>query len=62
VLISESLVCVDWKEQPNNGCVKYDKQGDTIRIVNATTGQVRAKLVKIVPGEFQEPGSLATLP
>jgi subtilisin family serine protease len=52
-VIKDNSACVDWKEQPNNGCVKYDKQGDTISIVNATTGQVRAKVVKIAPGNAE---------
>jgi hypothetical protein len=52
-VVKDNSACVDWKEQPNNGCVKYDKQGDTISIVNATTGQVRAKVVKIAPGNAE---------
>jgi hypothetical protein len=51
--IKDNSACVDWKEQPNNGCVKYDKQGDTISIVTATTGQTRAKVVKIAPGNAE---------
>ena len=52
-VIKDNSACVDWKEQPNNGCVKYDKQGDTISIVTATTGQVRAKVQKIAPGNAE---------
>jgi hypothetical protein len=52
-VIKDNTACVDWKEQPNNSCVKYDKQGDTISIVTATTGQTRAKVVKIVPGNAE---------
>jgi hypothetical protein len=48
--IKDNTACVDWKEKPNNPCSKYDKQGDTINIVNVTTGEVRAKVVKTVVG------------
>jgi hypothetical protein len=49
-IIKDNTACVDWKESPNNACVKYDKQGDITNIVNATTGETRAKVVKIVAG------------
>jgi hypothetical protein len=49
-VIKDNTACVDWKERPNNPCSKYDKQGDTINIANVTTGEVRAKVVKIVAG------------
>jgi hypothetical protein len=52
-VIKDNSACVDWKEQPNNGCVKYDKQGNTINIVTATTGQVRAKVEKIAAGNAE---------
>lgn len=52
-VIKDNSACVDWKEQPNNGCVKYDKQADTINIVTATTNQVRAKVVKIASGNAE---------
>jgi hypothetical protein len=52
-VIKDNSACVDWKEQPNNGCVKYDKQGATISIVTATTNQVRAKVVKVAPGNAE---------
>lgn len=35
-VIKDNRACIGWKEQHNNGCAKYDKQGDTISIVNAT--------------------------
>ena len=47
-VVKDNTACVDWQELPNNACVKYDKQGDTISIINATTGQTRTKVLKIV--------------
>jgi hypothetical protein len=52
-VIKDNTACVDWKERPNNPCSKYDKQGDTISILIATTGEVRAKIVKIVAGNAE---------
>ena len=48
--IKENTVCFDWKEKANTPCSKYDKQGDTIGIFVATTGEVRGKIVKVVTG------------
>jgi hypothetical protein len=48
--IKDNTICTNWKENPNNACSKYDKQGDAISIVNSATGQVRAKIVKTAPG------------
>jgi len=52
-VIKDNTACIDWKERPNNPCSKYDKQGDTISILNATNGEVRAKIVKIVAGNAE---------
>jgi hypothetical protein len=51
--IKENTACLDWKESPNNACTKYDKQGDTISLINAQTGQTRGKLVKTAPGNAE---------
>jgi hypothetical protein len=51
--VKDNTACVDWKEKPNNPCSKYDKQGNTINIVNVTTGEVRAKVVKVVAGNSE---------
>src|SRR5437764_1347029 len=48
--IKENTLCVDWKEVPNNPCSRYDKQGDTITVINVATGQPRGKILKIVAG------------
>ena len=48
--IKGNTVCTDWQERPNTACSRYDKVGDTISIIDATTGQARAKIVKTAPG------------
>jgi hypothetical protein len=50
----ENTLCVDWKERPNNACVRYTKNGEVISIVDATTGQTRGTLVKIVDGNAEK--------
>jgi hypothetical protein len=42
--------CTVWQEKPNTGCVRYDKTGDTVTLIDAASGQIRAKAVKVVPG------------
>lgn len=49
-----NTLCFDWKEKPNNPCVRYDKTGDTITILDAVSGQLRAKVVKIAPGNAEK--------
>lgn len=51
--IKGNTVCGTFKEFPNNPCTKYDKQGDTITLLNAATGQQRAKLLKTVAGNVE---------
>ena len=52
--VKDNTICTDWKESPGTPCSKYDKQGDTVSIVNATTGQVRAKILKTAPGNAEK--------
>ena len=52
--IKENTACVDWKEVPNNACSKYDKQGDTITVINVATGQPRGKILKTVAGNAEK--------
>ena len=54
--VKENTQCVDWKEQPNNPCSRYDKTGDTITIINIATGQPRGKIVKTVAGNAEKIG------
>jgi hypothetical protein len=48
--IKDNTSCIEWKEQPNNPCSRYDKTGDTITVINVATGQVRGKVLKVVDG------------
>jgi subtilisin family serine protease len=48
--VKDNTTCTNWKENPSAGCSKWDKQGDAVSIINSTTGQVRAKVAKIAPG------------
>jgi hypothetical protein len=45
--------CTDWKEVPNNPCSRYDKQGDTITLVNVATNQPRCKISKTASGNAE---------
>jgi hypothetical protein len=52
--IKDNTFCPNWKEAADkSSCSKYDKRGDTIFIINATTGQVRAKILKTAPGNAE---------
>jgi hypothetical protein len=46
--------CTDWKERPGTGCVRYDKVGDVVTVIDAGSGQTRAKIVKTVPGNAEK--------
>jgi hypothetical protein len=46
--------CTEWKERPNVGCTRYDKAGDVITVIDATSGQTRAKIVKTAPGNAEK--------
>ena len=54
--IKGNELCTDWKQMPNNPCSRYDKQGDTINIVNVATKQARAKVAKTAPGNPEKLG------
>ena len=46
--------CTSWKERPGTGCVRYDKAGETITVIDATSGQTRAKIVKSAAGNAEK--------
>jgi len=52
-VVKDNANCSNWKEAPNAPCSKYDKEGDTVTIINAGTGQVRGKIVKTAPGNAE---------
>jgi hypothetical protein len=51
--VKGNTACTDWKESPNNPCSRYDKQGDTITLINAATNQPRCKISKTAPGNAE---------
>ena len=52
--IKGNTACTDWKEVPNNPCSRYDKQGDTISLINVATNQARCKITKTAPGNAEK--------
>jgi hypothetical protein len=46
--------CTDWKERPGTGCVRYDKIGDAVTVIDVASGQTRAKVVKTAPGNAEK--------
>src|SRR5215831_2224512 len=46
--------CVEWKERPNMGCVRYDKTGDVITVIDVASGQARGKIMKTAPGNAEK--------
>jgi hypothetical protein len=46
--------CADWKERPNTGCVRYDKVGDVVTVIDTASGQARAKIVKTAAGNAEK--------
>ncbi len=46
--------CTDWKERPGTGCVRYDKAGNVVTVIDVGSGQTRAKIVKTAPGNAEK--------
>ena len=46
--------CTDWKERPGSGCVRYDKVGDAVTVIDVASGQTRAKVMKTAPGNVEK--------
>src|SRR5262245_57583624 len=46
--------CTDWRERPGTGCVRYDKAGDVITVIDTASGQARAKVVKSAAGNAEK--------
>ena len=38
-VIKDNTNCTDWKERPGSGCVRYDKTGDTVTVIDAASGK-----------------------
>jgi hypothetical protein len=52
--IRDDTLCADWKEAPDNPCSKYDKQSETITVINVATGLIRGKILKTAPGNAEK--------
>ena len=54
--------CTDWKERPGTACVRYEKMGDAIAVIDIASGKTRdiasgktrAKIVKTAPGNVEK--------
>ena len=46
--------CTQWKERPGTGCVRYEKAGDIVTVIDVKSGQTRAKIVKTVAGNAEK--------
>jgi hypothetical protein len=46
--------CTNWKERPGTGCIRYDKTGDAVTVIDAASGKTRAKIVKTAPGNAEK--------
>jgi hypothetical protein len=52
--IKGNTLCAAWKERPNTGCVRYDKTGDAVTVIDAASGQTRAKVLKTAAGNAEK--------
>jgi hypothetical protein len=51
--VKGNALCTQWKERPGTGCVRYDKTGDAVTVIDIKRRKIRAKIVKIVPGNAE---------
>ena len=56
--IKDNTNCIEWTEKPGTGCVRYDKTGDGVAVIDVASGKVRAKIVKTAPGNAEKLDSL----
>jgi len=42
--IKENTNCTEWKERPGTGCVRYDKTGDTVTVIDVASGKAAPRL------------------
>ena len=49
-------LCTTWKQAPTPGpyCSRYEKTGDTVSVLDATTGTLRVKVMKTAPGNAEK--------
>lgn len=41
-------------ERPGTSCVRYDKEGNTVTVIDGASGKTRAKIVKTAPGNAEK--------
>ena len=46
--------CTEWKERPGTGCVRYEKTGDVVTVIDTASGAIRGKIVKTAPGNAEK--------
>jgi hypothetical protein len=46
--------CTEWRERPGTGCVRYDRVGDVVTVIDVNSGQTRGKIVKTAPGNSEK--------
>jgi hypothetical protein len=51
--ITGNSLCAQWKERPGTGCVRYDKTGDAVTVIDVKSRKTRAKIVKLAPGNAE---------
>jgi hypothetical protein len=54
--IDGNTLCTVWKEGPKRPCLKLDKQGDIVNIIDTGTGKTRAKIHKLAAGNAEHLG------
>jgi hypothetical protein len=52
--IKGSTNCIHWEERPSMGCVRYDKTGDVITVIDIASGEARARIVKTAVGNAEK--------
>jgi hypothetical protein len=51
--IKGNALCAQWKERAGTGCVRYDKTGDAVTVIDVKSRKTRAKIVKVAPGNAE---------
>lgn len=48
-----NTLCPEWRERPNTGCIRFEKNGDAVTAFDAKSGKLRAKILKTAPGNAE---------
>jgi hypothetical protein len=51
--VKGNLYCSEWKEGAKRPCVKAEKQGDIVSLIDSESGQLRVKILKTAPGNAE---------